>query len=54
MAMGSDPVTAAWLRRGSRAVRRLLAVVHLGTLLLNWGRDGRMSFEPGSLRDDST
>jgi len=52
MASGSDPVTAAWLRRRSREVRRLLAVVHLATLLLNWTRDGKIVFEPGSLQQD--
>ncbi|HEY1695180.1 MAG TPA: hypothetical protein VGG39_23590 [Polyangiaceae bacterium] len=52
MSAVTDPVTAAWLRRRVRGQRRIFAVMHLGTLLLNLtlSPDGpTLEPEPGSL-----
>jgi hypothetical protein len=45
-------VTAAWLRRREPGVRRIFAIVDLGSFLLNMDTENAISFEPGSFDSD--
>jgi hypothetical protein len=53
VADGSDAVTSAWLKRTSRTeLSKVFAIIHAGTLLVNFTKDKGWFLEPGSTDSD--